>query len=482
MNLLDPGGPVQVWDTRTGAEIASYFKKDQTLLMPAFSKDGRYFATHNPKLDNHCLVLLDIIAGTSRELPLPDECGSVLDFSPSGDLLARWLFGDDDAKELQIFDTSNGRLLDKRESLGFEQGEVFTDKALLHEVPTKTKVTNVEIWSRHDRKAVAKLENAGPNSAQSLDGRFYVAERLSPDGQSIGKWAVWNLCSHRIEAEFQSEISAASLPVLTENGRWLAASCKGKLGSYVELRETHTGKQLATIPVKHGCTMTFAPDGRFLALHVMEEKEWMLIVLEVPAMKILWKQPWTSECEEIGFSRDSRTVFAMPIDSPELKCYDCKTGKLRRRVALSVDCDKVEPKLHMTPDRGSLLVHQIDDGLAPNETAIWIRWLTWIPWLNWQPEFKNDIVLVLHTDTCSERIRLRGWNTSSVLLSDDGRTLLTVHDEGDDRRVLRCWDVEAWKPLHWAIGVPAGLGALAFVLFTLWRRWRSAMVKNAAGG
>jgi hypothetical protein len=240
--LHDAHGPVQVWDTRTGVEIASYFKKDQTLSLPAFSKDGRYFVTDILELDNHCLVLLDIIAGTSRELPLPDECGSVLDFSPSGDLLARWLFGDDEVKELQIFDTSNCRLLDERESLGFEEGEVFTGKALLHKVPTKTKVTNAEIWSTHDRKAVATLENAGPNSAHSLDGRFYVAERLGPDGQSIGKWAVWNLCSHRIEVEFQSEISAASLPVLTENGRWLAAFCKGKQGSYVELRETHTGK------------------------------------------------------------------------------------------------------------------------------------------------------------------------------------------------------------------------------------------------
>jgi hypothetical protein len=227
--------------------------------------------------------------------------------------------------------------------------------------------------------------------------------------------------------------------------------------------------------------MTFSPDGRFLALDVMQE-EAMLMVLEVPAMKVLWKQPWISECEAICFSRDSRTVFAMSIDRPELKCYDCKTGKARHKIALSVDSDKVEPKLHKTPDRASLLVHQPIDDLAPNQTPLWVRWLTWIPWLNWQPEFKNDIMLVLHTDTCRERFRLQGWDTRSALLADDGHTLVTVHVEGDDRRLIRCWEVDAWKPLHWAIGVPAGLGALAFVLFTLWRRWPLAMVKNAAGG
>ncbi len=56
------------------------------------------------------------------------------------------------------------------------------------------------------------------------------------------------------------------------------------------------------------------------------------------------------------------------------------------------------------------------------------------------------------------------WGTRTAMLSDDGNTLVTQHDG-----VIRCWDINAWKPLHWPIGVPAGLAAL-IVLFTVWRR------------
>src|SRR4051812_37503235 len=37
-------GPLQLWDTRTGAEIARYFSVDDRFGAYAVSKDGRYFA------------------------------------------------------------------------------------------------------------------------------------------------------------------------------------------------------------------------------------------------------------------------------------------------------------------------------------------------------------------------------------------------------------------------------------------------------
>ena len=101
--------------------------------------------------------------------------------------------------------------------------------------------------------------------------------------------------------------------------------------------------------------------------------------------------------------------------------------------------------------------------------------------MNWQPKIKNDLTVVVDTDSCRARFRLTGWNTLSALLYDDGSTLVTVHQETDNRSVIRCWHVDAWKPLRWAIGVPAGLGTLV-VLYVWWRSRRLTMASRVAGG
>jgi hypothetical protein len=64
-----------------------------------------------------------------------------------------------------------------------------------------------------------------------------------------------------------------------------------------------------------------------------------------------------------------------------------------------------------------------------------------------------------------------------AILSNDGSTLVTAHYDLQDHRaegpyVLQCWDITAWKPLRWAFGIPAALGASLGLLVKAYRRWR----------
>lgn len=233
------------------------------------------------------------------------------------------------------------------------------------------------------------------------------------------------------------------------------------------------GAMIGAISAEHVVARTFSPDGRFLALVKLDPMP-VMEMYEMPTLKFLWQTNWMVQREEVRFGPDSATISALSpeppeVRPPELVCFDCATGKQRVRIPLPANMWGGPATVHMTPDRRRLLVHQ-NDGQAPfGQVPFWVRVLEWFPWLNAQRDLRNDTVVVFDTETCRERLRLSGRGTTLALLSDDGGTLVSMHDDG----MLRCWDVDARKPMHLAIGVPAGLGML-IVLAAWWRRRRTA--------
>jgi hypothetical protein len=185
----------------------------------------------------------------------------------------------------------------------------------------------------------------------------------------------------------------------------------------------------------------------------------LLLVAKTPTLEVCWEQadhrarrPRLFQ----EFSADSRTLFLYMCEDADLVAYDSETGAVRMRIPLPAN---LNPRLRMTPDQRALLVHQ-----TPGDRRE--SWIDRIPWMNRLLPTEADCVVVIDTNACRERFRLTGSGANSALLSDDGSTVVTGHDG-----VLRCWDLNAWKPLHWPIGVPAGLAVLA-LLWTGWRRRR----------
>lgn len=469
---------VEVWDSRTGARIASHFEDVRHFVYPILSKNGRYFATEVSTLDvregrqlrsGESLLLLDVETGESLEMPVQaTDVETVLIFSPRGDLLLR--VGFNGAHSLWVYETSTGRLLSQRNSAWFIHPADFADDALLHFVSTNTKQRNIEVWNPREGRVVTTLPGVCGEVCRSADGRYLVVERAradgngsGKDGNGSGKWVIWNLKTHQIEAEFQaSPGSKRGTQFISDDSRWLAAYCRASEDHFVEVREIPTGRLVGTCSLEKQHYAVFSPDGRFLALE--DPGTPVLAMFEVPSMNMLWQKRGVSFHTRNEFSHNLNTMFVNAKDPEGIESLDCASGKLLARTPLSVAGGMD------TPDRRFLLYW----GELQSEP----KWAARLPWLNrFLAGRSMACAIVLDTDAGRERFRVTGERLSAAKLSDDGRILITTHDE-PDRRVLRCWDVDAWKPLHLPIGVPAGLGVLVVLL--VWWRGRRRNLPQAA--
>jgi hypothetical protein len=415
------------------------------------------------------LHLIDLVSDTALELPLDDDRTGELFLTPSGDVLAR-LISCKEGKELQIYDCAAGKLLFKH--IGkLVLVEKLTDSAVLYRTREEAGGWDLAVWSVAERRLVTTLPNAGAPMT-SPDGKFVVVRHVNADDEPVGTGVIWTMQHQRVEAEVQLGKDVAAPIVTSDDNRWMALFSVTEDGTrFVELRDFPSGRPAANFHGDVRKRMLFSPGGRWLALEGAEMVT-PLILADVPGMNERWRQ---EPCLKwVGFSADAGTVFASARLSHEVIACDCETGQVRARfVALS---DKA-PHLQMTPDRKSLLVHQ-KAGRGPQ------RWLERLPWLGRYFHRDNDSVRIIDTDSCRLRLGLAGLGTRSARLSDDGATLATTHIEkvsdSEARMMLSCWDVDACKPLRWAVGVPAGLGALIALL--AWRRRRRAKIAPAQTG
>lgn len=104
----------------------------------------------------------------------------------------------------------------------------------------------------------------------------------------------------------------------------------------------------------------------------------------------------------------------------------------------------------------------------PTQQPLWEKLRSRFTWLQQWPDRANDVTVIIDTESAQPIYYLQGWHANSAMISPNGRWLATTHSGWEGGSIVRCWDVDAMKPLRWAIGVPAGLGTL-LVLFVWWR-------------
>jgi WD40 repeat protein len=429
---------------------------------------------HGPNLEAES-VLIDLVAGKSSDIPVAkgDKRGAF--FSAAGDLFAVW---HDDG--LAIYETATCRRLAMIDGDPdtYSSWACFVGEAILLEASRVSARPRVELWNPRNGVLLACLENAVLFGRVPLDPSVVLAQRVNKGGVLTNQWLVCNARTLAIEAEFRTKgVTNLFSAAVHKKNIVSAFTDENDVGDYVEVRELPTGRLLGT---EFGKPVAFSPDGRFLLIEAINPTV-ELKMFELPSMALVWSKERRSVADannnltarEGYFSQDSKTAYVMQGHTREVNAYDYRSGKLR----LAIDTHpRNSPTLRMTPDKGSLLVHCDGWSGNANVTPWWERMLDRIPWITWRPNRKPDATFILDANTCRERFRLDGWGTVSGLLSDDGRTLATLHDDG----VIRCWDVDAWKPLHWAAGVPAAAGVLV-VLFACWRGRRANNVRSAGG-
>lgn len=460
-------GPLQIWDCSSGREVGRHFENGQILHGSVFSKNSRCFACSTMReMDdkNRASVLhvIDLAADTALDVPLDDSNGE-LSFTPAGDVLTL-LVPCKEGKELQIYDSATGGLLWKHASKQLVLKGLI-DQAVLYSTRSPPAGWDLEIWSVPERRSLGTIPNAG-SPVSSPDGRFLLFERLQADGSSARKWAVWSMKDLRVEGEFEARRSDEISPMISADSRWSAMMVSDAQGdSALELREFPSGRLGARLRVDMGGAR-FSPDGRWLAAPDPNVPD-RILVLETPTLNMRWS--FAERVREWEYSADSRTAFVLTTDETgflaiEIVACESETGAVRDRFPLA---SIKNPLIRMTPDRRNLLVRQGADFRRGG-------WLDRIPWVSRLLPASTDCVIVIDTNSARERFRLIDSDAQSALLSDDGNRLATQHEGG----IIRCWDVNACKPLPWPIGVPAGVGVLALAA-GWWRRAKLAAATSS---
>jgi WD40 repeat protein len=467
-------GPLQIWDTRTGAEIASLFDDQHWLYHCTWSDDRRYVAAEllqtmdeEPAPIVRKLVLIDLAAGKVIELA-PAASSLVWSFSPQSRYLVRVsergrAAGNGGAPyEFCVFETASGRLIDCFNSylLDFDTNE----DTIIHFMALKGEARRLVMRHVRTGQTLATLDGVTQTRSVAPGWHLMALEKTNDNGDtSSDQCVVWNLRERKVDAEFQC---SGSFNAITPDGKWLAANTNTKKEPpSIELFDLASGRRLAR-SAKGWSSEQFSPDSQFL---LAGDEASHLAVLDVPSLQPRWRRP-AEGVSAITFSGDGKSLlFCGPS---AVNAFDVETGRLRRQIPFTGSSDYL--RWIVTPARHRLAV------MKKHERASAPHWLTWPAWLKELIESRlNDAVVVLETDTCRPCLRVAGLDTDArlVVLSDDGGTLVTGHPGDDNGVVLRCWDVDAWKPLHWAIGVPAGL-ALLGTLLAWWRGWRTKKVEG----
>jgi WD40 repeat protein len=479
--------PVRIWDVKDGRLLQTFRHNDkldnkaidELLAQLGVAKEeiqkrnetgvhlgGLVVSAQNRhvayELATGVVVIVNILDGTTREIPVPGAHFGSLRFTPNGDYLVR-ISSNGVAKSLRTFEAATGKLTASRATLGLVTGDAITDDAVIHFVSFGEQ-QQVEVMDPRDGKVKAvvhDIHNAGRG------GKYLLGDRR--DG-SKNRWyiEVWSVETGKAVTTFEPENSLFPVSqMFSTDGRWLAVTTVGRDGdTQTELRDFPECIQHRK-PVARQA-IAFSRDQRFLAtvssVNLLINDMSSLQVNDTSSMNELWNAKHVRSIDSV-FSNDSRTAFVLVDNPPALRCLDAATGQLRREFPLHTQNSTTEAE--MTPDQRFVMVRR------GHGKRNWPDWFTHLPWLpGYLEQGRNDIVHVVDTESCKPRLTVLGWDAWASWLSDDGRTLVTAHRESETRQVLRCWAVDGWKRLRWAVGVPASL-ALLGVLLAWWRSRRS---------
>jgi WD40 repeat protein len=472
-------GPLQIWDTRTGEEVARSLDSNKELGRMTFSKDERFAAAAlseigiAPRKDDHPLcsiALIDVASLQVRELRVQDRWRIGLGhfrISPNGKLVVSP--GRD--KSIRIYDFTTGHVLAERAN---REVITFADDSVCCREETVAGKVNLEVWDPRANTVVGTLEDVADSFIhQSSDGKYLVFQHGLAGKNGASRWIIWNARTARIDGEYESAGDISLDAILDDTLRLKHSDAEGE---HLEIRVMPNGRLLEKLPP--GTHYWNSPNGRYSAV-LLKGSSQELVMREMPSLKVLWKHTFNGAVP-YWFAPDSRTFSVLQKSPREHHAYDCRTGELLARIPLPFSEDGY-PSLTLSESARRIILR--DGPSQPDKAAFWTSIGEWIPPAKWFNGPRTHTVVVLDCDTCREQYRVNVPSLAGVRLSDDDRTLVTIHESFDPvvpgvlvPGVLRFWDLDASKPLRWPIGVPAGLGALIALL--VW--WRGRRPKRPA--
>jgi len=331
---------------------------------------------------------------------------------------------------------------------------------------------SVEINNRRTGKTVKRFEKPASDWGYLLNNGN-VLEGLS--GGKNRKWRLWDFNTQKRIAEVDLGPNDYVLDFVHD--RYFAVRRISEKTPRMDLCEWQSGRSVLSVPDVVPAKV-ISPDDRYIAI-TRQTPVPALELFELSSRRSVWKFQRSDVFLPMAFGGDSETLFAWQPDPSAMFAYECATGKQLLQLPLPRSAAFNTPTVVACPDHSNILVFQLDGKLPARSNMFWEFIRAWIPGMNErQGHSTNDVAMVLNATTGAIRFRIDGWNITSAKLSNDGNTLLTNHHDAE-RQLIRSWNVNAWKPLHWAVGVPAGLAAM-IVLHSVWRARRRAMPTSAS--
>jgi hypothetical protein len=210
----------------------------------------------------------------------------------------------------------------------------------------------------------------------------------------------------------------------------------------------------------------FSPDSRSVLWPAAPKSG--LILYDIDTGQRRWQETPANAVSDPLFTPDGRWIVVARRDPDRALVLSAATGATAHTISLT-GLAEFEPQL--TRDGRTVIVTATPVEEEPH--WLWTKVHTWLPE---RPETAPMLIRAFDLETGRALGELAVEETNELWLTEDRRSLITVHQHHDDSgavaTTIRCWDMPPQKPLRWlALVLPAVALALLSLRFA-WRRLR----------
>ncbi|MER5806329.1 hypothetical protein [Streptomyces mirabilis] len=265
------GTRAQVWDVRSGREIADFASGGITgFTQAALSPDGEFLAT----ADDHELAVWRPAAGGTQvfDRPLSQDEAAGLTWDPGRSRVLRYL----DGATVHTFDLTD-RLAPRWQDAQADASALSPDGAALATVTRSAGGYRFELSSPRTGTILARAmlgalpstsDGDVPRLAFSPDGgSLAVADTVSSRGSLRMRFTVWDVRAHRVRTAFDTSGAAdrpATALALGPGGRTLLTDRATADNYTTEVWDTRDHRRSGTVPGLSGQELDARPDGDLL--------------------------------------------------------------------------------------------------------------------------------------------------------------------------------------------------------------------------
>ena len=482
--LYQPGpeasaGPMRVLDVVTGAEVDRFLGETDTFTDSAQSTDGRTFVAlvKGPRPNTWRICGIDFHERREWQVDAPAGVIRSAVFSPRCNFVALQL---DAIDSHAIVETATGRVAAHVR---------LPCRALRVELAANG---GCAVFGYSDEKGINHIHAVSTRTGKTLhfkDGRFVG---VAPDSRCViadrGSEGVWVGDLH--SGAWRCKLDGADNRGPIVEGRGITV-VDLDIGFFTRRRRRSTPSfaEIATpagIKVWNGraagdvwieslnvlpdARPLFTPDARSVCWRTTGEGDGASsAIYDLETGKQRWRQAASTTQSGLRVTPDSRRIVSSGSDAASVAILDAATGAAMHTIAL---LGLADPEPSLTRDGRTLIVAASPVDYEPHWLLAKI-----LEWLPRRPESEAVVLRAFDLESGTTLGELWTDDVDQHWLTDDRRSLITVHHRyNDENRIvattIRCWDLPPAKPLRWVAGGVAMVAMLMLTARLAWRRLR----------